>query len=231
MILQGNFLQSDLFEQLPIVHGFTLRGAGNLGFGKNPQDPEVIANREQLFRQLGMTNRIHVQPKQVHSPDSIHASEFRPGMAADAIFTNVNRHLISTLTADCVPILAYHPDGIVAAIHAGWRGLYEDVISATLAKIPANPLVAIGPSIGVCCYEVGEDLAAQFEAKFGKDVVDSTHTKPHLDLARVAVHQLQQAGVEQIEVAQLCTYCHPELFFSYRREGSAGRMMSFIGLV
>jgi YfiH family protein len=231
MILRGNFLQADLFEQSPVVHGFTLRGAGNLGFGKNSQDPEVIVNREQLFRELGMTNRIHVQPKQVHSPDSIHASEFRAGMAADGIYTNVNRHLISILTADCIPILAYHPDGIVAAIHAGWRGLYEDVIPRTLAKIPSNPLVAVGPSIGVCCYEVGEDLAHQFEVKFGKEVVDSTRAKPHLDLTRVALKQLQEAGVEEIEIAHLCTYCHPDLFFSYRREGSAGRMMSFIALV
>lgn len=231
MILRGNFLQSELFAHLPLVHGFTLRGAGNLGFGKNSGDPEVIANRDELFRKVGVSNRLHIQPKQVHSPDSIHASEFRPGMAADGIYTNTNRHLISILTADCLPLLVYHPDGFVAAIHAGWRGLYDDVIPNTLAKLPRNPVVAVGPAIGVCCYEVGEDLAAQFESKFGRDVIDFTKPKPHLDLALVASKQLEQAGVKKFEVAHLCTYCHSDLFFSYRREGSAGRMMSFIALI
>lgn len=231
MILRGNFLQSELFAHLPVVHGFTLRGAGNLGFGKNSGDPEVIANRDELFRKLGVSNRLHIQPKQVHSPDSIHAADFRPGMAADGIFTDSNQHLISILTADCLPLLAYHPDGVVAAIHAGWRGLFDDVIPNTLAKLLRNPVVAVGPAIGVCCYEVGQDLARQFEAKFGPEVVDFTKPKPHLNLALVALQQLQQAGVEQFEVAHICTYCHPDLFFSYRREGSAGRMMSFIGLI
>jgi purine-nucleoside/S-methyl-5'-thioadenosine phosphorylase / adenosine deaminase len=231
MILRGNFLQSELFAQFPVVHGFTLRGAGNLGFGKNSGDPEVIKNREELFRELGVSNRIHVQPKQIHSPESIHAAQFRSGMAADGIYTDTNRHLVSILTADCLPLLAYHSEGVVAAIHAGWRGLFENVIPNTLAKLPANPSVAVGPAIGVCCYEVGEDLAEQFQAKFGNDVVERTKPKPHLNLPLVALRQLQQAGVEDFEVAHLCTYCHSDLFYSFRREGSAGRMMSFIGLL
>ena len=97
--------------------------------------------------------------------------------------------------------------------------------------LPPSPIVVIGPAIGPCCYEIGEDLAAQFEERFGSNVlIRAENKKPHLDLQRAAYFQLQDAGVEEIEIANLCTSCHPDQFFSYRRDGSSGRMMSFITL-
>jgi YfiH family protein len=230
MILEGHILRSEIFAGLPMVHGFTTRGYGNLGFGKNPGDPEVVENRRKLFNEPELAGRIHIQPRQVHSARAVTAADFVPGIEADAVFTNSNQHLLSILTADCVPILVYHPSGVVAAIHAGWRGLYHEVIPRTLALIPAGSVAAVGPAIGVCCYEVSPELADEFEAKFGPDGIDRSHSRPHLDLIRVAVKQVQTSGVEALEVAHLCTFCHPELFFSYRRDGSSGRMMSFIGL-
>lgn len=201
-----------------------------MGFGKNPGDPAVIENRRKLFSDPELNGRIHLQPRQVHSARAVPASDFVPGIEADAVFTNSNQHLLSILTADCVPILVYHPTGVVAAIHAGWRGLYHEVIPRTLLLMPTGSLAAIGPAIGVCCYEVSPELAADFEVKFGPDGIDRSYPKPHLDLIGIVVRQLQFSGIERLEAAHLCTFCHPELFFSYRREGSSGRMMSFIGL-
>ena len=135
------------------------------------------------------------------------------------------------MTADCIPLLIYHPDGLVAVIHAGWRGLYSEIIEKTLARLPKGVFAAAGPSIGPCCYEVDEDLAAQFEKKFGAEaVVRNPGAKPHLDLRAVAIRQLQYAKVEDMEISHLCTFCHPDLFFSYRRDGSSGRMMALICL-
>jgi len=227
MILKDAVLTSTLLE---VQHGFTTRGCGNLGFGKNPGDPDVIRNRQRLFERTGLARLKHIQTRQVHSDISINAADFVPGCEADACYTDKPDELLSVLTADCVPVLVHHPVGLVAVIHAGWRGLFNEIIPKTLAKLPAGPLVAIGPAIGGCCYEVGEDLATAFAEKFGENVIDRTKAKPHLDLTAVAIHQLMKAGAGEIDVAHLCTACHPDLFYSYRREGSSGRMMSYINL-
>lgn len=230
MELRNGIFHSTLFEDFPVIHGFTTRAWGNLGFGKKPGDPEVIANRLNLFESEKLDERTLIQPKQIHSNVCVSSTDFAPGMQADATFSKDSNHLLSVLTADCLPILVYHPDGVIAAIHAGWRGLSEEIIPKTLAMLASNTQVAIGPSIGPCCYEVGEDLAEQFAQKFGKTVVVADKDKPHLDLRLAAILQLQESGVEEMDVSEICTYCHPDLFFSYRRDGSSGRMMSYIGL-
>ncbi len=213
-----------------MVHGFTTRAWGNLGFGKKPGDPEVIANRLNLFESEQLDPRTLIQPKQVHSNICVSAAEFVPGMQADATHSKSPTVLLSILTADCLPILVYHPEGVIAAIHAGWRGIYEKIIPKTLAMLPDGAQASIGPSIGPCCYEVGEDLAGQFVNQFGSNVSVAGKDKPHLDLRLAATLQLQESGVEEVEVCEICTSCHPYLFFSYRRDGSSGRMMSYIGL-
>lgn len=230
MILQNGILQSDLLKDLPVVHGFTTRQWGNLGFGKKQGDPEVVRNRTTLFESLGLSSRTLVQPRQVHSSHVVSHLEYRPGCEADATYGNSPDTLHSVLTADCVPMLLYHPSGIVAAVHAGWRGLIGGIIPNTLRLLPPNLTALIGPAIGPCCYEVGEDLADNFERAFGSEVIDRSFPKPHLDLIHVALLQLQEERIEEIDAAHLCTACHPDLFFSYRRDGSSGRQMSFISL-
>ena len=232
MELRNGIFSSTLFEKSGLPHGFTTRIWGNLGYGKNPGDPEVTANRKKLFESENLSKRRLIQPKQIHSNRCVSGSLFVPGVEADATYTDSKEDLLSILTADCLPLLVHHHDGIVAAIHAGWRGLYDEIIPRTLSQLPPGAQVAIGPSIGPCCYEVGTDLAQKFAEKFGSDVViDREKANPHLDLRAVAIRQLQQAQVEDFELAELCTVCHRELFFSYRRDGSSGRMMSFIGLI
>ncbi len=227
MILQDGILRSEL---IPTLHGFTTRELGNLGHGRNSADPDVTANRLRLFEALNVANREHIQPKQVHSATVIDANRFVPGQQGDASFTNSSQHLLSVLTADCVPILLYHTDGVVGVVHAGWRGLLSDIIPKTLSLLPMNPTAVIGPAIGTCCYEVSEDLSKNFAGKFGEIVVDRSYPKPHVDLVGAAIQQLQEAGVSGLEASHLCTHCHPELFFSYRRDGSSGRQMAFVGL-
>lgn len=231
MILQNGILQSDLLEDLSVLHGFTTRQWGNLGFGKKPGDPEVVANRVRLFESLGLSSRTLVQPRQVHSSHVVSDLEYQPGCEADATYGSSPLTLHSVLTADCVPMLLYHPSGIVAAVHAGWRGLIGGIIPNTLKLLPPDLIALIGPAIGPCCYEVGEDLAGKFEQAFGSDVIDRSFPKPHLDLVHAALMQLQQQRIEDVDAAHLCTACHPDLFFSYRRDGSSGRQMSFIGVL
>jgi len=229
-LINGIFV-STFLEDAGITHGFSTRSWGNLGFGKNPGDPEVLSNRKALFEALKLSDRNHIQPKQVHSSRGVSSSDFQPGIEADATFSGSKKDLLSVLTADCLPILVYHPMGAVAAIHAGWRGLYDGVIPNSLSMLPPGPIVAIGPSIGPCCYEIGEDLATQFREKFGEEViVKQEGKKPHLDLQRAAWLELRKAGIRDVDIANICTHCHPDLFFSYRRDGSSGRMMSFIAL-
>jgi hypothetical protein len=232
MILRNGIFFSTVLEDAPVIDGFTTRQWGNLGFGKKPGDPEVITNRAKLFDHMQLNGRALVQPKQVHSDRCLPAAEFVPGIEADAVYGASSRHLFSVLTADCVPVLLYHPDGMVAVVHAGWRGLYGEILPNTLARLPAYPVAVIGPAIGSCCYEVSPQMAADFAAKFGNEVIEAGRENgPHLNLVRTAILQLQKAGVEEIEAAHLCTACHPDLFFSYRRDGSSGRMMAFIGLL
>jgi polyphenol oxidase len=227
MLLKDGIARSDL---IPTLHGFTTREWGNLGYGKNPGDPNVTANRERLFDSLNIGDRIHVQPKQVHSAIVINANQFVPGQEGDGSFSNSSEHLLSVLTADCIPVLFYHPDAVVAVTHAGWRGLVNGIIPATLKVLPKNPVAVLGPAIGRCCYEVSEELAKDFSERFGESIVDRTYEKPHLDLITLAIQQLQEGGVSEFEAAHFCTFCHPDLFFSYRRDGSSGRQMSFIGI-
>lgn len=230
MLLKDGILCSESLDEHPVVHGFTTKAYGNLGYGKNPGDPAVRANRENFFQLMDLADRRHLQPKQVHSDRAVSGIVFYPGCEADAVYSKDPQHVLSVLTADCVPVLLFFPSGFVAAIHAGWRGLYHDIIPKTLNLLPGEAIAAIGPAIGPCCYEVGEDVVSYFENKFGKEVIDANHEKPHLDLVGVAMRQLDACGVEEIDAARLCTHCHSDLFFSFRRDGSSGRQMSYIAL-
>lgn len=135
--------------------------------------------------------------------------------------------------ADCVPVLVATP-GAAFAIHAGWRGLVAGVVGAALARTsdPRRAVAWIGPSIGPCCYEVGDDVARQVAAASVPSVVRAGPTRrPHLDLAAAAAAQLTAAGVPRIRHFDLCTHCHPERLWSHRREReAAGRNLAAIWL-
>ncbi len=143
------------------------------------------------------------------------------------------------MTADCVPVLLCDNDAtVVAAVHAGWKGLANGIIARTIAAmaIDAECLHAwIGPAISGPCYEVDIGMAAKF-SEFPDAVLAHTHAeKCYLDLPLIAKQQCEQAGIRQVTSSHLCTYQQSSLFFSHRRachEGSpgTGRIVSVIGL-
>jgi hypothetical protein len=162
----------------------------------------------------------------------------------DAIVTNQPGVLVAVETADCVPILLLDSSrGVYAAVHAGWRGTMGGIVTKTVRVMQdrfgshlRSIRVAIGPSIGVCCYEVNGTVLAPLKRGFPywADVVENVKgAKAHLDLRGLNRRQLEEAGIspDRIETVNLCTACHRDLFYSYRRDGArTGRMMSGIGL-
>ncbi len=171
--------------------------------------------------------------RQIHSDVVLLAGG--PGVCGegDALIAGHAGVSVSIRTADCYPILlADERNAVVAAIHAGWRGTAAHIVEKTLDRMraefgtrPRDVQAAIGPGIGGCCYEVGEDVARQFGLGEGK---------AHLDLAKENQEQMESAGIqpENIEALGICTFCDAERFFSYRREKEkAGRMTSFIRIV
>ncbi len=176
-------------------------------------------------------------PTDLAAARQIHSANVLPARAGacgegDALWTDRAGLALSVITADCVPVVLAGPGGI-AAVHAGWRGLVNGVIPATLRALP-GPLSEwtawIGPAIGACCYEVGEEVAEQVVAASDPAVaVPGPSGKPHLDLQAVARWQLKNAGVGEVVSLACCTRCDEEKLSSYRREGKgAGRNIAFI---
>jgi YfiH family protein len=168
--------------------------------------------------------------KQVHSAECVVAGG-RTGQLGqgDALLENTPGAVIAVKTADCMPILLVDPrNRAVAAVHAGWRGTVARIAPGAVEAMrgrfgsrPGDLIAAIGPGIGKCCYEVGPEVAVEF----------GEQGRAHIDLTATNRNQLQQAGVERIYAANLCTMCNPEDFHSFRRDKeAAGRMYSFAGI-
>jgi hypothetical protein len=134
---------------------------------------------------------------------------------------------LAIATADCVPVALHDPEGrSLAAVHAGWRGIVAGVAARAVAALDAPRLIAwIGPAIGPCCYEVGEEVAEAVASASDSTVVRSAAgPRPFLDLQRAVAIQLRDAGIAEVQTFDLCTRCHPERLWSYRRDGrAAGR--------
>ncbi len=162
----------------------------------------------------------------------------------DGLVTNQPGVMVAVRTADCVPVLIHDPiRRVVAAVHAGWRGAVAGIVPKTISLMGArfgsapNQLrVSIGPSAGVCCYEVDEPVLAALRRVFSgwKEVIRGKRGgKAYLDLKTLIRAQAEEAGSihASITTVNLCTICHEDLFFSYRRDGRVnGTMVNAIGL-
>ncbi len=172
--------------------------------------------------------------RQVHSDRAIVAAAGECG-EADALITARVGLALSVATADCVPVVIAGGDHL-AAVHAGWRGIAASIVPKTLARLGgAGPLIAwLGPAIGACCYEVGQEVADAVAAASGPEAVaagKAPRSKPHLDLHRALAYQLERCGVTELRRVEACTRCHPEQLSSYRRDGErAGRNLAFAWL-
>lgn len=161
----------------------------------------------------------------------------RIGIEADAAYTRTPGVICAVLTADCLPVLLCDRRGQeVAAVHAGWRGLSNGVIEATLDQfqVPADQLLAwLGPAIGPEIYEIGDEVRQAFVEADPQTAGAFTATGPGhwlMDIYTLARRRLQQRGVEQISGGEYCTHTDATRFYSYRRDGVTGRMASVIWL-
>ena len=202
----------------------------NLGILTGDDPGRVIENRRLL------AGRVGIDPKRARMAWQQHGATVRKA-SPEGILTPGARHEacdgwwsdevgqgMMLVTADCLPVAIARRNGdhpALAVLHVGWRGLLEGIVENGVAALGgAVVAAAIGPGIGPCCYEVGHDVANPFEARFGREVFN----EGKLDLWRATELALEQAGCDEVERTDLCTFCHPELFFSHRRDrGTTGR--------
>jgi YfiH family protein len=194
----------------------------------------VAANRQVL------RNHLPVSPcwlTQVHGTRCVEVDAAWPGVEADAGFTRGTVQACAVLTADCLPVLLCDEAGsVVAAAHAGWRGLAAGVIEATVAAMRADAtrlMAWLGPAIGPQAFEVGEEVRAIFvaeDAGAAPAFVRRDNGKWLCDLYALARRRLARLGVQHILGGDLCTVADRSRFFSYRRDGTTGRMASLIWL-
>jgi YfiH family protein len=175
--------------------------------------------------------------KQVHGVRCIDADAGDDAAEADASFSRSGRRACAIMTADCLPLLFCDEAGsVVAAAHAGWRGLAAGVIEATVAamQVPGDRLLAwLGPAIGPRAFEVGDEVRAAFllhDARAAGAFVAHGDGKWLADLHALARLRLSGLGVEQVYADASCTYSDSERFFSYRRNGVTGRTATLIWL-
>lgn len=194
-------------------------------------------------RSSSVDQAVVVRVRQVHGTTVIRADALEPGvvhdLAGDALVATNPGIVAAVVTADCVPILLVEPEARwAAAVHAGWRGTLAGIVSSTLAVaredgiVPERMLAAIGPAIGDCCYEVGDDIAESFVAAGLPVTGDSGREKATLNLRACNEHLLKSAGLHpsRIQICGPCTRCRVQRYHSYRadRDG-AGRQLSWIG--
>jgi YfiH family protein len=203
----------------------------------------VGAGLEQLLR----VRQVHAAAVRVLKQGETGAADVASVPDGDAIVSNAKGYVLSVQVADCVPILmASAKDGVVAAVHAGWRGTCAGVATAAIETMtrefgvnPSHLTVALGPSIGACCYEVGPNVLEAFELAGAceEDLARwFAHTEKgslRLDLWAVNRDQLVAAGVREdhLYICRLCTQTHRDIFESYRVDGAnAGRMAALIAV-
>lgn len=224
---------------------FTLRTGGvsaapyaalNLGMHVGDVPAAVAENRRRLHAALDLP----ADPawlEQVHGSQVLeHGGTALTGTpAADALVTRVPGVVAAVQVADCLPVLLAARDGsVVAAAHAGWRGLAAGILAATVARagVPAGQLLAwLGPAIGAAHFEVGGEVRAAFLAHDGRAAeafAPNARGRWQCDLRLLARQRLAQAGVTAVFGEEWCTYAERTRFFSYRRDGQCGRMAALI---
>jgi purine-nucleoside/S-methyl-5'-thioadenosine phosphorylase / adenosine deaminase len=237
----STLLRSPALDAIPgVAHAFSTRRGRQ---GDVSLEGSASGGRSHFLVAARMSGWPLCRVRQVHS-NIVHAVEDN-GFAnaapeGDALFTRVRGLALSVATADCVPVLVAEQTGrAVASIHAGWRGTSGGITRRTVDAMvqalgvdPVSLTAVIGPHIGVCCMEVGEEVFEWFH----DPTVFSRRPewpRPHLSLAAANRAQLEAAGVPagSVHVSGLCTRCRADLFHSYRRDGDiAGRMLAVIGL-
>jgi len=235
-----------------VQHAFSTRSVEggerfDLG-GPDEETPAVERRRRAFMLASGLSRRRPTVLRQVHGATVIDDEEVPRGAVradADGVVATADGSRLwapAVRWADCVPVLLAARDGrAVAAVHSGWRGTVAGVVPAAIARLrergvaPRELVACLGPAIGDCCYEVGEEVVTAVARVAGAEpdrVARRAEGRVLLDLRRAIRIQLERAGLRRgaIHVAPWCTACAADLFFSHRREGAAaGRQMACIG--
>lgn len=242
-----------------LVAGFSTRNGGtsrapynslNLGLHTEDQLANVEGNRSTFTRSFDLQPHQLLTVKQVHGKDLLLIDEPNPDLShflsleVDAIVTNQPGFMLGILVADCFPVLLWDQQArVAAAVHVGWRGAASGILTQVVETMvehfgcPIDKLqAAVGPGIGAHKYEVDRPVRDAFRqgSGFWNEIATEVSLGHwQLDLALSCRLQLERAGLKPqgVEVVAECTCCHPELFFSYRRDnGETGRQLGFIKL-
>lgn len=238
-----NNLELLVAENIAVTHAFTTRIGGvskapfdslNLGLHRG-DDPENVANNHTLLAtSLGYDPKKLVLSHQTHSDivravTSVDAAgiDHRQYPECDALITNEPGVALFVFTADCTPILLHDPvTGAVGAVHAGWRGTTAAIVSKTVEKMVSlygcdakNIRAAIGPNIGFCCFETDADVPEAMLGAYGEEAkkhIRSKGEKYYVNLTELNAIALRRVGVENIAIADACTVCECDRFWSHR---------------
>ena len=216
--------------------------------GDNPED--ILKNYTKILSLMGSDPQNAVKTKQTHSDITLNVDRSFGGegilreqrfLEADGLMTTEKDLTLLIFFADCVPVLlADKKTKVISAVHSGWRGTKDNITGKALDKMinehhsdPKDILCAIGPSIGICHFEVSEDVYNELIALYGNDCGIIKEGKHYLDLKQAVYNQAVSRGLlpQNIAKSELCTFCDSDLC-SFRREGEkAGRMAAFLGVL
>jgi len=243
-----------LAEHEQIVHAVFTRLGGvsappyralNVGHSVGDEPVAVGANHDIIYRALGLSRAEVVAACQVHSNHTAIVDERDVGQVipqTDALITGVPGVHLFLRFADCLPIFLFDPERQVVALgHAGWRGTAAAIASQMVQAMrdsfdtdPEHLIASLGPAIGPCCYQVGEEVARAIEPTIQDQQAAIRHLGDScfsLDLWEANRQQLLRRGVSNVEVGRICTACHADEFFSHRADrGVTGRFAALLGL-
>lgn len=245
------------FEETALVnHCFSTRIGGvstgeagtlNFGFSRKDTRENVVENFKIICKTIGVDFERLVLTDQIHQSRVYVVTEKDAGKGItaesdikciDALVTNVPDIPIVTFHADCIPVFFLDTKSkAIGLAHSGWKGTFENisknVVNTMIDNYGTNPedlICGIGPSIMECHFEVGEDVAQMFEARYGSEFV-KMYDKPHINLTAIVEKQLKECGVQKVVQSNICTYCNNDIYYSYRGDNhKTGSLISVMAL-
>ena len=201
----------------------------NLGLLTADAPANVDENRRRLCAETGADPARLAMNRQIHATTVNRAQAGERSRDGDGLWSDEPGVPMLKVTADCLPIALVRVNGPagLALLHAGRLGLLAGIVEAGVAALGGKLAAAVGPGIGPCCYEVGDEIADAYHARFGPDAVQGRK----LDLWTVSERLLREAGVDSVERLDMCTACDPDRFFSHRRERGVTGRQGVIGYV
>ena len=238
------FYHSNLLSSVTnVTHAFTTKNSGNLAFHVQDDPKTVEQNHEVLAKQLGYKKHALIHMKQMHS-SHVHIvnddDNFSHPRECDALITNKKNTPLMVMVADCSPILFFDSvQAVIGVAHAGRQGAFKNIILKTIDSmstafntLPQDITVSVGASIGVCCYQVGDEIYKE-ALELGLDYAfERKNNSYYLNISKILYAQFIAAGMKEknIEISSECTSCLCQKYYSFRAEKETGRFCGVIYL-